>query len=243
MDTDTGNAGHLGRGSRHRHRVATDARSRDRRRPRLVARRAEPRVHDVPHRPRDRVAVGLRVGARVAALRNAAPQHGDAPDQPGAAAPTSLAPARIPEGVAVDDWTRDGQYLIVRTFGQAVFAVPLTGERTAQMLVDTPFVEDQSQVSPDGRWIAFNSDESGRWEVYVARVSRVHRQAAGVERRRDAAAVAPRRRGAVLSRARRNDDGRRRSTAATAQSARGAARPRTDAGRCSALRARCFRRT
>jgi hypothetical protein len=25
------------------------------------------------------------------------------------------------------------------------------------------------QVSPDGRWIAFNSDESGAWEVYVAR--------------------------------------------------------------------------
>ena len=29
--------------------------------------------------------------------------------------------------------------------------------------------EDQSHVSPDGRWIAFNSNESGRWEVYVAR--------------------------------------------------------------------------
>jgi hypothetical protein len=45
----------------------------------------------------------------------------------------------------------------------------MAGERAAQMLADTPFVEDQSQVSTDGRWIAFNSDESGRWEVYVAR--------------------------------------------------------------------------
>ena len=45
----------------------------------------------------------------------------------------------------------------------------MSGERTARMLADTPFVEDQSQVSTDGRWIAFNSDESGRWEVYVAR--------------------------------------------------------------------------
>jgi Tol biopolymer transport system component len=84
-------------------------------------------------------------------------------------APTSLAPARIPEGIAVDDWTRDGQYLVVRTFGQAMLLVPMAGERTARMLADTPFVEDQSQVSADGRWIAFNSDESGRWEVYVAR--------------------------------------------------------------------------
>jgi eukaryotic-like serine/threonine-protein kinase len=84
-------------------------------------------------------------------------------------APTSLAPARIPEGIAVDDWTRDGQYLVVRTLGRAIFSVPMAGERIARMLADTPFVEDQSQVSTDGRWIAFNSDESGRWEVYVAR--------------------------------------------------------------------------
>ena len=84
-------------------------------------------------------------------------------------APTSLAPARIPEGIAVDDWTRDGKYLVFRTLGRALFAVPMAGERTARMLADTPFVEDQSQVSADGRWIAFNSDESGRWEVYMAR--------------------------------------------------------------------------
>ena len=92
-----------------------------------------------------------------------------AADQRDTPAPTSLAPARIPEGIAVDDWTRDGSSLVVRTFGRAVLAVPMTGERTARMLADTPFVEDQSQVSPDGRWIAFNSDESGRWEAYVAR--------------------------------------------------------------------------
>ena len=99
----------------------------------------------------------------------AAPPNETSSGSAGTAEPTSLAPARIPEGVAVDDWTRDGQYLVVRSFGRAVFAVPLSGERTARMLADTPFVEDQSRVSPDGRWIAFNSDESGRWEVYVAR--------------------------------------------------------------------------
>ena len=79
----------------------------------------------------------------------------------------SLAPARLPEGVALDDWAADGQ-LIVRTFGRAVFALPLAGDRQPILLADTPYVEDQTQVSPDGRLIAFNSDESGRWEVYVA---------------------------------------------------------------------------
>jgi Tol biopolymer transport system component len=86
-----------------------------------------------------------------------------------ASALTPLAPARIPEGVALDDWTADGRSLVVRTFGRAVYAVSLTGDRRATLLADTPYVEDQSQVSPDGRMIAFNSDESGRWEVYIAR--------------------------------------------------------------------------
>ena len=44
----------------------------------------------------------------------------------------------------------------------------MTG-RHAQLLADTPYVEDESHVSTDGGWIAFNSDESGRWEVYLAR--------------------------------------------------------------------------
>jgi len=81
---------------------------------------------------------------------------------------TSLAPARIPDGIAVDGWTADGQWLVVRTFGRAVYGVPMVGQRVPRMLADTPYVEDQTQVSPDGKWIAFNSDESGRWEVYVA---------------------------------------------------------------------------
>jgi eukaryotic-like serine/threonine-protein kinase len=34
--------------------------------------------------------------------------------------------------------------------------------------VDTPYTEDELHISPDGRWVAFNSDESGRFEVYVA---------------------------------------------------------------------------
>jgi hypothetical protein len=82
--------------------------------------------------------------------------------------PTPLAPARIPEGVAADDWTSDGSTIVIRTFGKAVFGVPVVGPHTAKMFVDTPYVEDQTQVSNDRKLIAYNSDESGRWEVYVA---------------------------------------------------------------------------
>ena len=44
----------------------------------------------------------------------------------------------------------------------------LSGSRTPELLLETPFPKDQFRVSPDGRWIAFGSLESGRWEVYVA---------------------------------------------------------------------------
>ena len=42
------------------------------------------------------------------------------------------------------------------------------GDRTPRLLVDTPYTEDELHISPDGRWVAFNSDESGRLEVNVA---------------------------------------------------------------------------
>jgi hypothetical protein len=109
------------------------------------------------------------VAGRESPLFDLAAPADAAASTPAAIGLTSLAPARIPEGIAVDDWTRDGGRLVVRTFGKAVYSVPMEGERTARLLADTPFVEDQCQVSTDGRWIAFNSDESGRWEVYVAR--------------------------------------------------------------------------
>ena len=72
------------------------------------------------------------------------------------------------EPAVVDQLTSDGRFLIFRTLGKAVYAMPLSGDRKPRMLADTPFIEDEVHVSPDGRWVTFHADESGRWEVYAA---------------------------------------------------------------------------
>jgi Tol biopolymer transport system component len=74
---------------------------------------------------------------------------------------------RSATGWYVDDWTADGKFLICRGEDEtAVFAVPVSGPGAAVRLVADRI--DQTHVSVDGRWVAFNSEESGRWEVYVA---------------------------------------------------------------------------
>jgi hypothetical protein len=45
--------------------------------------------------------------------------------------------------------------------------MPLTGNRAATVYVNSEFNETHGQFSPDGHWIAYASDESGRAEIYV----------------------------------------------------------------------------
>ena len=72
------------------------------------------------------------------------------------------------DSLFLDQWTPDGRFVIARTFaGPAVYAIPLDGDRKPRLLVDIP-TGDELHVSPDGRWVAFNAPQSGRWEVYVA---------------------------------------------------------------------------
>jgi hypothetical protein len=48
-----------------------------------------------------------------------------------------------------------------------IWAVALDGERTPTALVRTAFEERDAQFSPDGTWIAYQSNESGQHEVYA----------------------------------------------------------------------------
>ena len=62
-------------------------------------------------------------------------------------------------------WTADGELLLFIEDGD-VHAISAE-EGTARRLLETPAIENNPTVSPDGRWIAYDSDESGSAEVYV----------------------------------------------------------------------------
>ena len=48
-----------------------------------------------------------------------------------------------------------------------LWMLPLTGDRTPRPFVKSKFTEGSGRFSPDGRWVAYCSNESGRAEVYV----------------------------------------------------------------------------
>ena len=69
------------------------------------------------------------------------------------------------------DWSRDGRHIVYsatspRT-GSDLWMLPVGDERKPVAIVQTPFNESDGRFSPDGRFIAYVSDESGRDEVYV----------------------------------------------------------------------------
>ena len=50
-----------------------------------------------------------------------------------------------------------------------IWLVPIAGDRKPTPFVQTQFNERHARISPDGRWMAYSSDESGTRNVYVTR--------------------------------------------------------------------------
>jgi eukaryotic-like serine/threonine-protein kinase len=73
------------------------------------------------------------------------------------------------DGIRIpSDWSPDGRFVLYSN-NDDIWALPLDGDRKAFPVVKTRFAESNGQFSPDGRWIAYQSDESGRLEIYVQR--------------------------------------------------------------------------
>jgi len=69
------------------------------------------------------------------------------------------------------DWSSDGRFILYTTNDpktrQDLWILPLLGNRKPIPFLRTEFDEDLAQLSPDMRWIAYRSNESGDWELYV----------------------------------------------------------------------------
>jgi eukaryotic-like serine/threonine-protein kinase len=83
----------------------------------------------------------------------------------------------IPAGASslLEDWTDDGKHLVARVGRKVTLLTapqpgsPPTSNDPPQTILDVPFTVDQVRVSPDSRWVAYTSFESGQQpEVYVA---------------------------------------------------------------------------
>ncbi len=66
----------------------------------------------------------------------------------------------------VSDWSRDGRYVIF-TNSATIWVLPLMGDHKPIPFLHSSFIQIGARLSPDSRWIAFPSKESGREEIYV----------------------------------------------------------------------------
>ncbi|PYQ10648.1 MAG: hypothetical protein DMH00_10485 [Acidobacteria bacterium] len=73
-----------------------------------------------------------------------------------------------------DDWSRDGRFIVYEESNPTnpktlvdLWVLPLSADRKPFPFLRTEFNETHAQLSPDSRWMAYVSDESGRAEVYV----------------------------------------------------------------------------
>ncbi len=73
--------------------------------------------------------------------------------------------------IAQKDWSNDGKYLVYTKTGEKtgsdLWLLPLSGDRQPKPYLTTQFAEFWGKVSPDGHWLAYQSNESGRFEIYV----------------------------------------------------------------------------
>jgi Tol biopolymer transport system component len=69
------------------------------------------------------------------------------------------------------DWSHDGRFLIFRQSSPKskydLFALPVSGDKKPIPLLTSEFSEAEGAISPNDRWLAYASDESGTYEVYV----------------------------------------------------------------------------
>ena len=93
----------------------------------------------------------------------------------------TYASARLPSfNLVPTDWSPDGRYIIFSApapeSGNDLWLLPVSDARKTTKFVASPAEEMHGNFSPDGRLVAYTSNESGRFEVYVETVPRSDRK-------------------------------------------------------------------
>jgi hypothetical protein len=79
-----------------------------------------------------------------------------------------LIEGRRGEQASINDWTPDSKTILFGPIDN-IWSFPLDRNRKPSPLFERGFPTRNPQVSPNGRWIAYGSNESGKFEVYVQR--------------------------------------------------------------------------
>ena len=77
--------------------------------------------------------------------------------------------APIVQATLAGAWHRTGRWFTFAGSSGDIFVVDLEGDRKPSPFVTSPHVDVYPTFSPDGRWIAYQSNQSGRFEIYVQR--------------------------------------------------------------------------
>jgi serine/threonine-protein kinase len=100
-------------------------------------------------------------------LASARTLYGQAADGTGAAERLTTSPNTQSATAITPDGTRLLFTEIAQQTGEDVMQVSVTGTHTVTPLVHTPAAERNGIVSPDGRWLAYEANDSGSLEIYV----------------------------------------------------------------------------
>mgnify|MGYP002064632793 CR=1 FL=1 len=97
------------------------------------------------------------------------PDSGDLYRKELRAGATALSLLETDEREYPQDWSRDGKILLYRTTGEenALWALPLGGDGSPELVLKTGSSLSESQMSPDGRRLAFSSRRDGYWNLYL----------------------------------------------------------------------------
>jgi eukaryotic-like serine/threonine-protein kinase len=72
----------------------------------------------------------------------------------------------------ISDWSRNGKYILINALEQtknlwSIWVLPIEEGTDPYQFLSTEFNEYSARFSPDGRWVAYVSDISGRQEIYI----------------------------------------------------------------------------